>query len=185
MTFTTAQMRKPVFAMSEIKIRRVIAWFFKFCPVYAMMVPTVLIAHGGAYLPLIGPPALRFEAVVQYKDILSWMPKPKPAPIATVETNAQPVTSTIPSNNAVTTATVVTPEPTPVVSTPANLSTNSSPQVQSANNMLVVTPEMLVDYFKPNNLNTNSSDVRVVAPVQFTPPAPASSPSSQAIYQSQ
>jgi hypothetical protein len=183
--YPNAQKRKPVLAMSEIKIRPVIAWFFKHCPVYVMMVPLVPMPHSGAYLPLIGPPALRFEAVVQYKDIYAWMPKPKPAPIAMVETNSQPVNSTMPTNNAVTTATVVTPEPTSLVSSSENLSTNSSPPVQSANNLLVVTPEMLVDYFKPNNLNTNASDVRVVAPLQFTPPAPASSPSSQAIYQSQ
>jgi hypothetical protein len=171
--------------MSEFKNRRVIACFFKYFPVYAMMVLFVPMAQSGPYLPLIGPPALRFMAVVQYKDIYAWMPKPKPAPIVMVETNHPPVTASLPTNNAVTNVTVVTPEPAPVGASPENLSTNSSPQIQSANNMLVVTPEMLVDYFKPNTLNTNSSDVRVVAPLQFTPPAPASSPSSQAIYQSQ
>jgi hypothetical protein len=50
--------------------------------------------------------------------------------------------------------------------------------------LLVVTPEMLVDYFKPNNNATNAANIHVLAPVNFTPPASASMPSSQAIYRS-
>ena len=152
----------------------------------ALMGPLAL---GAGYLPLVGPPPLRFEKVAEPR-IFSWAPAvlvpvaSTPPPVA-VETNFQPVTSTVPANNVISSPAPIEPASVPPRSPPENLSTNSMVQSRPANDLLVVTPEMLVDYFKPNRDAAKVADVHVLAPVNFTPPASVSNPSSQAIYISQ
>lgn len=155
-------------------------FFLAFLTIYG-----ALSAQGGAYLPLIGPPSLRFETAMLPGKNLSWM-QTLPAP-ATFS-NQPPLITYVSTNNvsvpllAKTQKIIMTPWPD------ENLSTNSQSQIGSANDLLVVTPEMLVDYFKPNQTNgtvTNTDDVRVLAPVDFTPPTSVASPSSKAIYISQ
>jgi hypothetical protein len=161
------------------------AWLFEHCRVCLLLIALAsfadLPARGGAYLPLAGPPPLRFETAMRHGKIFSWIP-PVPPPAAAVETNLPPEISTIPVNKAVSPPPANESNGVSAPLPPENLSTNSAPQTRSANDLLVVTPEMLVDYFKPNNAATNSTNVRVLAPVNFTPPASASTPSSQAIY---
>ena len=151
----------------------------------SLALPRAETIHAKAYLPLVGPPPLRFEVAIRPVNDLSWMPKiTTPA----VETNPPQEISSVTSNNVtpMTLATqTVLPTNPPISLPPENLSTNSTPLTPPANDLLVVTPEMLVDYFKPNPTSgtaTNSVNVHVLAPVNFTPPASATTPSSQAIY---
>jgi hypothetical protein len=164
-------------------------WLFKRCRACVILIAlaslTELPARDAAYLPLIGPPPLRFEKATGGSKNISWIPPALTPPAVAVEIKLPSVTSTTPANN------VVPPSPAngsanaPVPLPPENLSTNPAVQTRPANNLLVVTPEMLVDFFRPNNDGTNAANVRVLAPVIFTPPASASIPSSQAIYTSQ
>lgn len=139
-------------------------------------------ARGAAYLPLVGPPPMRFVKATDGSKTISWTPPALISPAVVVEPTLPSVTTTIPVNNVVPPRPVIEPANTPVPLPTGNLSTNSSVQTRSANELLMVTPEMLVDYFKPNNNATNAANVHVLAPVNFTPPASASIPSSQAIY---
>ncbi len=145
---------------------------------------TELPASDAAYLPLIGPPPLRFEKATDGSKKIIWIPPALVQPAVAVETNPPSVTSSMPVNNIVQPPPANGPASGPVSVSPENLSTKSTEQTKSANDLLVVTPEMLVDYFKPNNNATNAANVRVLAPVNFTPPASVSMPSSQAIYRS-
>ena len=159
---------------------------FKHCRVCIILVALAALteppARGAAYLPLVGPPPMRFEKASDGPRKISWTPPALIPPPVVVEPNLPSVTATIPANNVVSPHPVIEPANTPVSLPPENLSTNSAVQTRSANELLVVTPEMLVDYFKPNHNATNAANVRVLAPVNFTPPASASMPSSQAIY---
>jgi hypothetical protein len=140
--------------------------------------------RGAAYLPLVGPPPMRFEKATGGSKTISWAPPALIPPAVVVEPTLPSVTTTIPVNNVVSPHPVIEPANTPVPLPPENLSTNSAVQTRSANELLVVTPEMLVDYFKPNNNSTNAANVHVLVPVNFTPPASALMPSSQANYRS-
>jgi hypothetical protein len=165
-----------------------ITWLFKHCRACAILAAFAALmgplAWGAAYLPLVGPPPLRFERATAGAKTISWTPPALAPQTVAVETNSPSITYSIPANNVVQTPPEIKPVSVPVPLPPENLSTNSTDQTRSANDLLVVTPEMLVDYFKPNNNATNANDVRVLVPVNFTPPASASIPSSQAIYRS-
>jgi len=141
--------------------------------------------NAGAYLPLIGTPPLRFEAVAAHARTFSWVPPVPVKPAASAKTNSPPEMSTV--SKIIAAAIPLTDAKTnaPIPSLPENLSTNSTVETHSANDMLVVTPEMLVDYFKPGTDATNQTNVRVLAPVGFMPPPAVASPSSEAIYRSQ
>ena len=166
-----------------------ITWLFEHRRFRIILVALASLAgqptRGGAYLPLVGPPPLRFEVAINRAKLVSWATPVLPPPVVAAETNLPSTTDTD------STASANVPPPAsaqarrPGSLPPENLSTNSAPQGQSANDLLVITPEMLVDYFKPGNDATNATRVRVLAPVDFTPPASASIPSSQAIYKNQ
>jgi hypothetical protein len=140
--------------------------------------------RGAAYLPLVGPPPMRFEKAMAVSKEVSWTPPALFPPAVAVDTNLLSANSAIPVNNVVLPHPVIEPANTPVPLPPENSSTNSAVQTRSANELLMVTPEMLVDYFKPNNNATNAANVHVLVPVNFTPPASASISSSQASYRS-
>ena len=148
----------------------------------ALAALTELPTRGAAYLRRVGPPPMRFEKATDGSRKISWTPPALIPPAAAIETNLPSVTSTTPVNNVVSPHPLIEPAKTPDPLPPENSSSNSAVQTRSANEMLVVTPEMLVDYFKPNNNATNAANVHVLVPVNFTPPASASMPSSQAIY---
>jgi hypothetical protein len=163
-----------------------ITWLFKHRRACATLVAFAAsmdpLALGAAYLPLVGPPPLRFEKTVVVAKTSSWTPAVLTPSTFAVETNYPSVTSSIPANNVIPLPSATEPVKMPVPPPTDNLSTNSTDRTHSANDLLVVTPEMLVDYFKPNKNATNASDVRVLVPVNFTPPASVSIPSSQASY---
>lgn len=168
---------------------RMIKHFFRVCrpgiALAALLALICLSADGGAYLPLIGPARLRFEAASIPARVFSWASPIADKPAAAAETNLPQEMSGSPTkiDGAITSVDATTNSPVPPL--PENLSANSTAETHSANNLLVVTPEMLVDYFKPGNDSTNQTNVRVAAPVGFMPPPSAASPSSQAIYRSQ
>ena len=159
---------------------------FEHCPACVILVAlaalTELPTRGAAYLRVVGPPPMRFEKATDGPKKTSWTPPTLIPPAVVVGPTLPSVTPTIPVNNVVLPQPVIEPAKTPVPLPTENLSTNSTVQTRSANEMLMVTPEMLVDYFKPNNNATNAANVHVLVPVNFTPPASASMPSSQAIY---
>ncbi|HUC84828.1 MAG TPA: hypothetical protein VL970_06525 [Candidatus Acidoferrales bacterium] len=140
---------------------------------------------GGTYLPLTGPPPLRFEVATIHAKAFSWVPSFSVKDAVSVGTNLPPEISAGLDKIAGTSPAIATKFNASVPSLPENLSTNSTAEMRPANDLLVVTPEMLVDYFKPGSDATNQTNVRVLAPVGFMPPPSATSPSSQAIYQSQ
>ncbi len=162
-------------------------WLFKHCRVCINLIALMVLmgpsAHGEAYLPLVGPPPMRFEATTSDATRFSWTPPALTPPTVDVETSLPPVTPTIPVNNVVSQPPVIEAASVPASSPPENLPTKKSAiETPSANNLLIVTPEMLVDYFKPNNDATNAANVHVLVPVNFTPPVSVSTPSSHASY---
>ena len=163
--------------------------FFEFSRGYALVFVVVTFvgssARGMAYLPLVGPPPLRFEKTAVGGKNFCWALPALALPVASTATNCSSVTNSIPTNNVVFNTPVSQPAIEPISLVPENLSTNTASQTRPANDLLVVTPEMLVDYFKPGNVATNAANVHVLFPVNFTPPASASGASSQAIYKSQ
>jgi hypothetical protein len=180
-----------VLSMSELHICGMMTRLFGRCRGHLCLVTlallTALPVDGGAYLPLVGPPPLRFEKAMSHAKTISWVPPVLTPPPIAVETNPIPVSinSSMPIEN------VVTPPPaTPAITAsappmPENLPAIPTVQPRPANDLLVVSPDMLVDYFRPNNHVKNAADVHVLAPVNFTPPPSVSMPSSQAIYNSQ
>ena len=168
--------------------------FLKHCRVWVVLLASTVLmgplAWGAGYLPLVGPPPLRFEKAANSARIFSWTPPvlapatSTPPPV-TAETNSQYVTSTMSANNVISSPAAIEPASVPPKSPPEYSSTNSIVPTRPANDLLVVTPEMLVDYFKPNRDAANAANVHVLAPVNFTPPASVSIPFSQASYISQ
>ena len=167
---------------------------YEHCRVWVVLLASMVLmgplAWGAGYLPLVGPPPLRFEKAADSPTIFSWTPAvlaptaSTPPPVS-VETNSQYVTSTLSANNVISPPASIETASAPQKSPPDNLSTNSMVPTRPANDLLVVTPEMLVDYFKPNRDAANAANVHVLAPVNFTPPSSVSIPSSQASYISQ
>ncbi len=117
---------------------------------------------GAPYLPLVGPPPLRFAAPPDLTKKLISLPPialtnpvshlSMPKPIAQTQTNAAPIAMTLPA-----------PAPTAVPGTnapPANLDIGGG-QAD------LIAPQMLLRYFS-RGTNTSST---VVAPVGFTPPS--------------
>jgi hypothetical protein len=140
---------------------------------------------GAAYLAMIGPSPLRFEAAAVPAKFFSWTPPVADKPAVIAQTNSPPLITAVSTNtgDAIPPAEAKTGASVPAM--PENLSTNLPAETHSADELLVVTPEMLVNYFKPGGSATNQTNVRVVTPVGFTPPPSAASPSSEAIYRSQ
>ncbi len=173
--------------MSGMHFRGLFAWLLShrraFCCLVALALMATLPAPGGTYLPLIGPPPLRF-AKAENTGKTSWNFPATTLPPLAIETNSIPATPSTPSDNVATTAPPIKPVPAIAIAEPVNPYTNSVVQAHSANDLLVVTPEMLAGYFKPNNNTTNAANIRIIAPVSFAPPSTATIPSSQAIYRS-
>jgi hypothetical protein len=166
------------------------------------MLPTSAIV---AYLPIVGPPPLRFELFTtnifnysQFKLDLANRSPIKPAPQAS-------------TNSPSTVSQAITSPPTPLANTPtvasaAGPSGNSEENVaggenrptprenfnfpsSTASDLLTVTPQMIAQYLKPDRTATNALDrpgavVFVPADLPFTPPTPKGNSESQANYHS-
>lgn len=158
-----------------------------------------------AYLPIVGPPPLRFELFTtnifnysQFKLDSANRSSTKPPP--QTSTNSQPAVSQ-----------AMTSPPSPVAGTPTAASaaapSNNSEEIvagaqnppsarenfnfppSTASDLLTVTPQMIAQYLTPDRTGTNALDrpgavVFVPADLPFTPPTPKGSSESQANYHS-
>jgi hypothetical protein len=155
-----------------------------------------------AYLPAVGSPPLRFQAITTNHFVFnleSFAQPPKPAEIS--NTMAQAVAPPVNTTNL-----VENPNSIPVFSqtnqasvkpeTVADTKNNSVPPFNfansssSASDLLTVTPQMISEYLKPAQTEANRADqpgtvVFVPAEMQFTPPTPNASAESRAIYKVQ
>ena len=153
-------------------------------------------AHGaGAYLPAVGPPALRFEPTLANSAAFApnWFarnPQPVkdtavPSPAANAVTNADPVVETVAPpatnvNEVITATTTASPEKNPDVPDAKTLTS------YSFTGSLDVTPQMLAEFLQPVVSGTNQTETAVFVPVDvgFKPPT-APTGESRAIYKSE
>jgi hypothetical protein len=155
-----------------------------------------------AYLPVVGSPPLRFQAITTNHlvfNLESFAQPPKKAAVSNVTTqiiapventtnlveNSSPIPVYLETNR-------VPAKPESVADTrnnsvpPYNFANSSS----AASDLLTVTPQMITEYLKPAQTETNRTDqpgavVFVPAELQFTPPTPNASAESRAIYKTQ
>jgi hypothetical protein len=155
-----------------------------------------------AYLPVVGSPPLRFQAITTNHLVFnldSFAQPPKKAAVSNAVTqiiapventtnlveNSSPIPVSLETNRV-----PVKPE------TLADTRNNSVPPFNFANpsstasDLLTVTPQMITEYLKPSQTETNRADqpgavVFVPAELQFTPPAPNASAESRSIYKTQ
>ena len=156
-----------------------------------------------AYLPSVGSPPLRFQAVITNHlvfNLKSFAKTVKPAEasnavpqIVANSTNNVAISRQIPAavtNDSQTNQVPVKPE------TDDNEKNNSETPVfspdasSSASDLLTVTPQMITEYLKPAQTETKQAAptnpvVFVPAELQFAPPAPKASGESQATYKTQ
>lgn len=147
---------------------------------------------GSAYLPLTGPPPLRFEVafirpaallpVVATPTIAEKIEEKKPAGTTPAATNLSEKTSA--PEELLHSGSETNPPPTAAFEVPT---ANSFAAHSLADNLLVITPQMLSEYFKPLGGSTNAGGVSVILPlpVGFTPPTEKNPPSSRATYKVQ
>lgn len=152
---------------------------------------------GAAYLPLLGPGALRYERPVRaVKAPLPPLPEPPAAgvesPASSVATPPAPVPPpamaeppAASSTNAPPTVEELAP-PLPSLPTSTNAPTQPAPPAAQPSAEPEITPQMLVQYFKmpvPNAPGTtNAAGVIVTLPL-FQPPQPGRIPPSSARYE--
>jgi hypothetical protein len=131
---------------------------------------------GGAYLPCVGPPGLRFETIP--------VPSPSSAMIFTLSVpkdNFAAIRATEPhppaTNSILTAASSVN-----IANSPENVSGGSNPIIpMPATDDSVVMPQMLLDYLRP----TAHGAVFVPINFGFIPPVPVIIQPSRAVYKSQ
>jgi hypothetical protein len=160
----------------------------------------VLEARGvGAYLPIVGSPPLRFQAVIT--NHFHFNLESFEATEESVETSNTVAQLDAPVTNAANITAVSTPisfssAKTNQISAATDEENNSEMPVispnssSSASDLLTVTPQMITEYLQPAQKATggayrkNQSDTSVFVPfeMQFAPPMPGASAKSQAIY---
>lgn len=148
---------------------------------------TVGMAAGGDYLPMVGPPSLRFEAPRSAAARYPLPPLHEPAPTnatahVTAATNAAPalaasqthaapaVPGPLPAEAPVVTALVPAWPAQPAQ--PAPFTTPDTP----------LSPQMFMHYFT-RGAGTNGAAASVLIPMNFLPPLPLTAPSSSAVYE--
>lgn len=139
-------------------------------------------AAGQGYLPVVGPPALRFAPP----------PPPPPAvllplpPLAVVEprpasSDVEPLPPAPDSTNAAADPVLIDPFVAPPITEPFPApATNVNYTVPVESQPLV--PQMFMKYFI-GGAGTNATGVSLFAPVDFVPPLPIVPPSSSATFQ--
>ena len=157
----------------------------------------VLLAIGTAvhaaipYLPQVGPPSLRVEAVKSSAIVVAKIAPTKSSPVATNTTPTTPVVpapaklaatsdKTAPTNNTPAEVTTAAPTPPPDASQSLGQTFTASVFTLPTPDLVGITPQMLVTYFHPVQLGTNSAITTF--PLSFVPPMPADIKSSHAEY---
>jgi len=150
-----------------------------------LLVAAICATAGPAYLPIVGPPALRFEAPL----IPSAGPTIILPPLAAVE---RPSTAAIgeppapavlsppaESTNAPPLFTPFDPNaPNPLAIEPSATNLVNSPAAETE----LLAPQMFLKYFTGRH-GTNTTGVSLFAPVGFVPPLPVTPPSRSATFQ--
>jgi hypothetical protein len=146
-------------------------------------------AFGGDYLPVVGPPPLRFEALPSPSTVRFDLPPLESAP-ATVATNKVAVV-VAKTNPPPAPLEVVAPPPTPApavppAESPAETAAISPPKASIAPfatpDAPLYYPQMFLQYFT-HGAGTNTPGASVVVPMSFLPPVPLVPPSSSATYE--
>jgi hypothetical protein len=159
----------------------------------ASMETTIVEARSPGYLARTGPVPLRFQ-LPPASEIAALPPLPNDdRPVSSQSPTGENLNPS-PSSDA---ASMVAPEsvatalnentgPETLLPIPADSFTNSAAAISTANDLLIVTPQMLAAYLIPTRGATNTAPIAVIAPIRFTPPAPAHTPpSSRATYRTQ
>lgn len=163
---------------------------------YAILAVALNATAASTYLPLVGPPALRFEPPrVEPVTTLPALPPLPPfepkaaaeAPTTAVETPATTTAAGTPiSPNQEATpskpgAPVTSEEPAPPPQETASNPAKPEPPIGPIENL---TPQMFMKFFsgRPGS-NAIGSSTTIYAPLPFIPPVPPAPPSSSATYQ--
>jgi hypothetical protein len=172
------------------------------CAIAALLFGTLPAPAIVAYLPIVGPPPLRFELVTTnifnyslFKLDLANRSLIKPAPQASTNnpsTVSHAMTSPPPPATSVASTTGPSGNSEENIAGGENRSTpreNFNFPPSTASDLLTVTPQMIAQYLKPDPTATNALDrpgavVFVPADLPFTPPTPKGNSESQANYHS-
>lgn len=152
-----------------------------------------------AYLPIVGPPPLRFQAVITNHFVFNLASFE--ATEDSVEASNTTAQLAAPATNAASIKAVSAPifvssaKTNQVSAAPDEKNNSETPVISpispsSASDLLTATPEMITDYFQPaqkaggwvNRRNQSDNSVFVPLEMQFTPPMPNASVKSEAIY---
>jgi hypothetical protein len=175
----------------------------KFISVIGAIIVGVFAVHEargvGAYLPIVGSPPLRFQAVItnhflfnsEFFEAMEKLGETSNtvAQLAAPATNAANI-------GAVSTPLFVSSAKTNQISAATDEKNDSEMPVispissSSASDLLTVTPQMITEYLQPaqkadgwaNRRNQSDTSVFVPFEMQFAPPTPSASAKSQAIY---
>ncbi len=140
------------------------------------------------YLPLVGPPALRFAAPPEVRPVATaplpplTVPESKTTAVAEVKPEL-PASSPAASGDTNHPPVTTTPDHPPAHEEAADSpSTNAVPMSFAPPESASFTPQMFMKFFT-GRPGTNASGITIIAPLPFVPPVPAASPSSSASFQ--
>ena len=152
----------------------------------------------GEYLPIVGPPPLRFQAVITNDFVFNLEPsEAAEEPVETSNTVAQPdapavnVTNIIAVSNSISLSSAETNQASVVTDETNNYETPviSPDSSSSASDLLTVSPQMITEYLQPaqkargwNNRRNQDTAVFVPLDMQFAPPTTNAPVQSEAIY---
>ena len=153
-----------------------------------LLAATLCAAAGQAYLPVVGPPAIRFEKPAPAPDQpplvlppLTFI-EPRPiAPLAEVPPTPPQSGPLAPSEPAAPVVDLTHLDP---IASPAAPVLGMDPLVTGAPpvDTSVLAPQMFMRYFT-GQPGTNGNGISIFAPVGFVPPLPVPPPSSSASFQ--
>ena len=161
------------------RLANMMRWPGPVCALAAAMCATA----GPGYLPLVGPPPLRFEAPpprAAEPFILSPLAFVEPRPAVPL---VEPLTSITPTPSLDTNITAP-PPPSPNLTTPLPGAepTPANAIVAAPSFIEPLGPQLFMKYFTGRH-GTNSTGISIYSPVGFVPPTPIAPPSSSATFQ--
>jgi hypothetical protein len=147
-----------------------------------LLVVALCASAGPGYLPVVGPPALRFAPLPPPPSPAVLIPLP---PLAVVEPRPDPsaVEPLPPATASNTTADPVSTDPfaAPPIAEPLPTAATNVPNGVPVESQPLV-PQMFMKYFI-GGTGTNANGVSIYPPVGFVPPLPLVPPSSSATFQ--
>jgi len=149
----------------------------------------------GAYLPIVGPPPLRFQAVITNHflfNLESFEAAEISNEVAQITAPAANATNSPAVANPISISSAKTNQVSAATDEKNNLETQAISPISSssASDLLTVTPQMITDYLQPaqkgngwaNRRNQSDTSVFVPLEMQFAPPTPNTAVKSEAIY---